>query len=302
MTTHKTLILSLLIAVVSTIATAQNTNVFLDREIPWTSEVALRVVYTAADLNAAATCGNGAVEGPPAIAANPEAGTPLAFQLGSELAPNGFPLHRLVQTSSATINDAVSTMNTSDVLNEILYLLEVDPNKKINHTCPSYMSRYAKYADGAGAMNNSLSGFYDQVGFKPKNGAWHDISFCAPDGGAVVGDVADGVTFVDGKPTHQNLPGGNIQTVYNLHIKIRSTENLVLSPFSFNEDLDGVGLFGYNDAQIQLNLKSDPSRALQFIPNEIRAGAANNPTVAISCAADPIKSAVLNCVFFKWQL
>ena len=273
-------------------------NVFLDREIAWTSEVVLRVVYTANDLNAGAAAGAGAVAGPPAIAANPAANTPLAFQFGSEIAPNSFPLHRLVQTSSATINDAVSTMNTNDVLNEILYLLEVDPNKKINHTCPSFMSRYAKYADGAGAMNNSLSGFYDQVGFKAKNGSWHDITFCDANGDAIVGNrVVDGVTFVGGKPTYQDGAGGTIQTVYNLHIKIRSTENLMLSPFLFNKDLDSVGLFGINNAQIQLNLKSDPSRALQFIPNKGRAGAPANPTIAVTYPANPIKSAVLNCMF-----
>ena len=133
---------------------------------------------------------------------------------------------------SASINDSVVTQNISETLTELLMLKESDPNFKFNHTCPSYLSKYRFYSEGYGAHNNSVSGFFDQVESKPKNGAYYDWEYCKDANGTPLDEN-------DPDPT-RGRQDSNDATMYAINytvfVKLRCSENLMLSPFQFDND------------------------------------------------------------------
>lgn len=287
-------------------------NVFMDRKVPFTGDIVLKCTYNSS-LSGVAAAG---------LDGNPAANTPLNCGLAQFLSANSFPLHRLIQTASVTINDTVSTINMADVLNELLMLNEYRADKKSNQTCPAFLSQYAQHKDSKGAINNGLSGFYDKKYSTPPNGAWGDIFFCDKNGNKLTGDgdatlaVANYPLVVDGKKYNfrGGIPavmgvdfqgvggdGGNFETVYKFFIRLKCTENLMCSPFLFNKEVgDSVGLFGVSNAQIQLNLKS-PSRALQFLPEKLRAAGAE-PTLTVEYHSQPWRKTELNVEFLTPSL
>ena len=124
---------------------------------------------------------------------------------------------------SATINDTTTTINTKDVLNELLYLMDTDRQNKENHTCPSLLSLYAKNADGKHSSNNASRGFYDQNGGeKPRNGAFLNVSFC----------TANGNELQDGK---NNVMGTDMKIHYDVR-RYRINDNIIRLSLAMNCD------------------------------------------------------------------
>jgi hypothetical protein len=212
-------------------------NVYVDRAVDWTSTCYLQFQIT----NAAAA---------PFVAA----------QLGVDLALAQFPLHTLVQTLSATINDTTVTMNTSDVLREVLRLTDHQKNR-LQRTCPTYPDNYYSYNDAFGTVANPLGGYgVTSSPSEVKNGAYFDVAFCTPAGvetsGSTYANPAGGViTITNGVPsvTTAGATGG----VYTLYLRFTSTEKLVLSPFVFSDVHAGdTGLFGIQNIQLVMNMQA----------------------------------------------
>lgn len=127
-------------------------NVFMDRGVQWSADCYIQFDVTVA--NAAA-----------------HAGEPV-FQLGRHGSLAAFPLHQLCSTMSATINDTTTTINTGDVLNEVLRLTDFYKNRE-QRTCPTALDYFAQNADAFGTNRNALAGAGASVapGYVP-NGAW----------------------------------------------------------------------------------------------------------------------------------
>lgn len=215
-------------------------NVFIDRELNWSSDVffSVDVAFDTAVANGAGDTYNGSTE--------------LVLRFGKDVALCAFPLHSLVSTMTATINDTVATMNTSDVLYEIARLVNSKKNR-LQRTAPTMLDKYADYDDAVGAVNNPLASFIDGTDYDNlPNGAFWDIvetdSAGVPKSPTTMGGVTDGSTSV------------------TLHFRARLTEKLLLSPFIFHEECgDEVGLFGVNNIQLVMNMKS-PTRLLRNAP------------------------------------
>ena len=73
------------------------------------------------------------------------------------LAP--FPLHQLINTMSATINNNTVSCNTRDVLPAVLRMLDNRELARYNNTTPVMYDTYLNYADMYGAVNSSFGGF-----------------------------------------------------------------------------------------------------------------------------------------------
>ena len=271
-------------------------NVFVDRKIAWTCEPILKCTFTATVADAAR---------PPGQGGNVTQDTVLPVQFGERLAANSFPLHRMVNTISTQINDTVSTVTLKDILNPLVMLNDLRPDQEVNYTSPSHQTRCAECKDGFGALNNSLSGFFDVVGFKPTNGSFEGTSFCGENGEDLQAGLqnitidGDAVAhrFNNGTPVFSAGGTGvnnvNIRTVYKFFIKIKSTEHLKTSPFLFNHDeLDSTGLFGVNNMQVNMNFNASVKNMLQCIP------ATGNEDLAINLkATNPFKTNELNVMF-----
>jgi hypothetical protein len=230
-------------------------NVYVDRSLDWSSTVFLRI-----DVQCNDSAGG---EFP--------VGQPL-FQLGVDGSLAAFPLNSLCATMTATINDTTVTINSQDVLTEVLRLSDYKPNR-LQRTCPTMLDKYQQNSDGLNAVNDPIAGYtvMSHDYHEQPNGSYYNVVYTDPTGNVLVGDVAAAYTFnglvvdcVGGVPVSTVQEGGTVNGVYSVFLKFRSTEKLVLSPFIFSEEYSSdTGLFGINNIQLVMNMR-DPNRALRL--------------------------------------
>jgi len=134
-------------------------NVFVDRHLLWTSSV-----YMTSNVAIPAAT----------VAAQP--GTSVAAP-GVDFALAPLPLNQLVSTMSATINDTTSTVNSSDVLAQLLRMTDLEDNRMVR-TCPTYLDTTANYNDCYGTQANPLAGYENATrADKVPNGAFTGLVF-----------------------------------------------------------------------------------------------------------------------------
>jgi hypothetical protein len=221
--------------------------VWIDRAIDWQSTVTVRFNVT---------IGAGA-EARPALNTN---NVPVVvFGRDAALAP--FPLHSLVNTMTATINDTQVTVNTDNILYEVLRLCDYKKHR-LSRTCPTMLDKFAFYAQAANGINTPLADYLSQSEYAEQpNGAFWDIAFANPNNGVLLAggtNAAPGtyqypvagapvtVNVVNGVPCRRITAGpAEPSTTYPVAIKFTSTEKLVLSPFIFANAAEWEsGLFG----------------------------------------------------------
>jgi hypothetical protein len=221
-------------------------NVFVDRALELTTTCSLQATVT--------------------YAVAPAVGVPVAV-LGKDLALTAFPFNSLCSTLTTTINDTTATINSQDVLKEILRLTDYKHNR-LQRTCPTALDNYLAYADGNGAINTPQGSYSSATAHDVvPNGAFPYIVYTNPTGAPLSGagvyvDPAGGnVTFAGSVPV-----GDGVKTAFTLFFQFRTTEKLVLSPFVFADCHEhDTGLFGINNIQIVCNLQQ-PSRVLRSDP------------------------------------
>jgi hypothetical protein len=182
---------------------------------------------------------------------------PSGASLAGLIAPAAFPIQQSVTQSSATINDTTVTVNTQDVLAQVLRLSDMSV-ARMQRTCPTMLDRYAKYPD-TNAVTNSPLGLYGQ-GYSPDeipNGAFNGFQFTNAAGVVPTSSptVVGGYTIVNGVPTlTATLTAGNSLDI-PIYFTWTSVEKLLLPPFIFTgqEELS-TGLFGVQNFQVQLNI------------------------------------------------
>ena len=225
-------------------------NVYVDRVLQWSSYVATQLLVT--------------------CPAGQAAGTPIVV-FGQDIALAPFPLHQLVETSQATINDTSVILNTSEVLDILLRLTDYKVNR-LTRTCPTMLDRFADYDDAYGAIGSPLASYLDATeAAEMPNGAWADLVFLDPTTGAVAVPGA-AVTPAVGSPYVFNAngvpafpTGGSVAGSYQLVVRWRSVEPLVLSPFIFADGAEySQGLYGINQIQVVLNMKASINRLFRY--------------------------------------
>lgn len=217
-------------------------NVFVDRKLLWTSEVKMKF----------------------SVAVDPPvpAGESLVVP-GRDFALCALPLNQMCSTLSATINDTTSVINSQDVLREVLRLADKKKNRLVR-TAPTMLDKFQNYNDAFGCLANPLGGYdalldYDNV----PNGAFSDLVFTDANGTALTGPLGVVVTPAFAGANYDSLNGVPIKRAgqdgpYDIYVKFKSVEPLVLSPFVFSDECEwDTGLFGLNNIQLIMNLVSD---------------------------------------------
>jgi len=223
--------------------TVPSEGVFVDRAVDWTSTCYLQLNATVNTFAATAPC----------------------VVIGRDIALASFPLHSLVQTMSATINDATVTTNTGDVLRELLRLTDFNKNR-IQRQCPTMLDTYGSYNDAFGTNRNPLGDYQSSTSRENiPNGAWGSIRFTQPNGTPLVGNGTYTVgtvtvAFTNGVPVQAALIGNVPVGGYPVFLSWTSTEKLVLSPFIFSDihEMD-TGIFGVQNIQLVINM-TNPSQ------------------------------------------
>jgi len=220
-------------------------NVFVDRAIDWTSTCFL---------SATVTVGGTFVLGE----------TILNFGRDCALAP--FPLHSLTQTLTATINDTTTTMNTNDVLREVLRLTDLKKNRE-QRTCPTFLDNYRDYDTAYGSINSPLNGYENATTSENLgNGAFSEVFFTDANGTKLsgtgsyqIGAAPQVYNYVNGVPVGVNDVAAplTLLKVYPLFFAFKSTEKIILSPFIFSDlNENETGLFGIQNIQLVFNMNS----------------------------------------------
>jgi hypothetical protein len=261
-------------------------NVFVDRAVDWTSVVNLVVSFTNT---------------------NEIADQAEFFSPAKDFALAPFPLHSLVSTMSSTINDTTVTVNTSDVLPQILRLVDLADCRR-QRTCPTMLDRYVSQPTPASSPNSPLSGYSNAFrSDEVPNGAWGQLrfftsaAFTTPlTNGVSVGGVYEGIGGdASGYGTIPVADGAiAAATSITLYLQFRSTEKLVLPPFIFGDEYElSTGLFGVQNMQLLCNIQA-PTRVLRTT-NPFY-GAISNWSVAY--AAVPFPTALVNIQFLTPSL
>ena len=234
-------------------------NVYVARDMDWSSTVFLRI-----DVQINDSVGQFPV------------GQPL-FQWGVDGSLAAMPLNALCATTTATINDTTVTINSQDVLTEVLRLTDYKATR-LQRTCPTMLDKYQSNADGLNATNDPVSGYTNMSHdyHEQPNGSYYNVCFTDPAGNVLVGTSGAApapapytfggltVSYIDGVPVTTDQGAGVVNGVYSVFIKFRSTEKLVLSPFIFADQYSSdTGLFGINNIQLVMNMR-DPNRALRL--------------------------------------
>lgn len=265
-------------------------NVFLDRAIDWSATTLLAL---SVQVNSAVS---------PYVLDQP------VLSFGKDCALTAFPLNSLTATMTATINDTSVVINTDTVLKEVLRLTDYKKNRLVR-TCPTMLDKYASYNDAYLAVNSPLASYLDATeSAEVPNGAWWNIQFCDSQGALLVGNgtytvAAQAYKYVAGVPVRDTAVYAADAT-YPLFVQFFSTEKLVLAPFIFADSKEyDTGLFGINNIQIVMNLKSGDG-----VGRVIRYTTGNGRTIA-SCAlsnyavsGSPFQNAQLNCQFLTPSL
>nr|WPF46742.1 MAG: putative major capsid protein [Lake Baikal virophage 11] len=235
---------------------APSENIFVGRDINWSSTVNLELKVR---LNNSAAGGQFPIN-------------QALFQPGVDGSLAAFPLNSLCATMTATINDTTVTINSQDVLTEVLRLTDYKPNR-LERTCPTMMDKYQQNYYASGAQNDPISGYTNAShDFEQPNGAWNNIIFTTPTGTPLVGSqqpaytCANGfiVNTIDGVPVSTDQGLGVVNGLYSVFLRWRTTEKLCLSPFIFSEEhSQETGLFGINNIQMQMNMR-DPNRCMRL--------------------------------------
>lgn len=236
-------------------------NVYVARDMDWASTVNLRV-----DVQLGDSAGGQYPTGQPLL------------ELGVDGSLAAFPLNSLCATITATINDTTTTINSQDVLTEIMRLTDYRGNR-IQRTCPTMMDKYLLNEDAVNAQNDPMSGYtnasHDYA--EPTNGSWNNVVFTTATGVLLLPSVAlttyvdsygNTVDVVDGIPVSTLQAAGpnvgGVNGIYSVYLQFRTVEKLSLSPFIFaNEHGEDTGLFGINNIQLVMNMR-DPNRALRL--------------------------------------
>lgn len=241
-------------------------NVFVDRAVQWQATQVAQVLLSVTV---------------PAGATVP-AGTPLTPGL---LATAAFPLHQSVSQMSATINDATVTVNTQDVLPQVLRLADMKDARR-QRTCPTMLDRYATYPDSRVVRNTPLLAWdetknSDEVPNGGFNGLYYANATGQPiletadsNSGANVAVATSGGSSYQGWQLIDGVPcvglGGLLAGTFNFSFFVgwSSVERLLLPPFIFSDQFElSTGLFGVQNFQVQMNMAPTPIRSVRVSPS-----------------------------------
>ena len=282
-------------------------NIFVDRAVDWTCTTALSFLVKITNGGSNANIPNtvGASSYP-------------VVTFGTDCSLSAFPNHAMTQTMTGTINDVVVSMNTAELLAQLLRLTDYQKNLH-QRTCPAMLDNYAKYDDGFQSNNSPLNSYYCSApNSYSTNGSYGKLAFCDPNTGLALPLVGAGsnssytfggvqVWFDGGIPQCGNgngtaCTGLNTALAAGIPVGVifTSTEKLVLPPFIFSDSQEmSTGLFGINAFQIIMNLTSSDG-----IQRLIRSTTKNFRAISnVAFAGNtPISKSVLNVIFITPNL
>ena len=183
------------------------------------------------------------------------------------------PLNRMLSEPSLMVNGEKMVVQLDDIF-QAVNMLTFDDGQSNTLTTPNNLDlTYANYNNANGSQStplNSLMNASLQTQHVP-DGSF-PISFTDPNGNALTGtasytgDNGVDVDYIDGVPVNSQDVAANIE--YDVYVKIRLNENLMISPLLFyGNGLETESFWGIKELQLRLNFQSQMSIVRNAVSN-----------------------------------
>ena len=187
------------------------------------------------------------------------ANTVRAFNYGVNDCLQAFPLNASFNTLSAQINNTSVSINTKDVLPQLINLMDIQDLQRWNSFTPTMPDRaYQNFTNGdAASASNSVFGDYKK--------ATHN-NLLLPRG-AHPFTINSIVHTKQAGGTDVSLISTNTADTWNISCTVELTEPLILSPFLFNgwNPYNAAGFVGINQINIIANIDTALTRFFSSI-------------------------------------
>lgn len=208
-----------------------------------------------------------------------------AFSYSSGECFQAFPINSSIKNMIVSINNTSFSINSQDVLQQLLKLIEPRDFQKYNGMCPTMPDMYFNnYTDAIGSKAD-ITADYKASGYD---------NYLVPRGSHPLKSILVN-HYVGGKLTDTSLISTNITDTFDIYIESEFCEPLIISPFLFGgkNDFNNQALTGITSINIVLNL--DTSLKRFFTSN-------NAYTTTIQFAeTDPITNAMILFNFLNIQ-
>lgn len=194
-----------------------------------------------------------------------------AFNYGLGECFQAFPINSSIKNMTATINNNSFSINSQDVLQQLIRLIDTRELQKYNGMCPTMPDIYFnRYIDAVGSKAD-ITGDYRASGFD---------NFLVPRGAHPLKSITVNHILAGGG-NNTKLTSTNVNDIFYIYLESEFTEPLFLSPFLFGEknDFNNQALTGINTINLVINLDTTLKRFFSSnnISNIAISFAENNP-------------------------
>jgi hypothetical protein len=201
----------------------------------------------------------------------------IPFQYGLSDAFQAFPINSSITSMNATINNTNVSINSQDVLPQLLRMIEPRQLQKYNGMCPTLSDNvsdifmnYTAFVDKEARCNNPLGSIHS---------ASND-NYLLPRGSHPL-DAIDIVHNIKAGGTDTKLTSTDAADTWVITLTSTFTEPLFLSPFLFGgkQDFNNQGFVGLNTLNLNINVDSSFKRGFS-------SALAYNQTIALTEITD----------------
>jgi hypothetical protein len=176
-----------------------------------------------------------------------------AFQYGLRESFQAFPLNRLFQTVTLSINNVSTSVNNNHVLSALLRMIDQEVLQEYDGMTPTYLDNYSHLVDAVGQANSPLNG-YGQAGYDchllPRGVHPLEIQ------GFLIERRNAGGVLIDNSPVF-----AAVDENVTIDVSAIVTEPLFVSPMLFGDSkFNHSGYLGINNFQLVMNVDSTMSR------------------------------------------
>lgn len=188
------------------------------------------------------------------------AGSEIVFQYGLTDAFQAFPINSSITSMNATINNTNVSINSQDVLPQLLRMIDPRDLQKYNGLCPTYTDQSVlDYQTLTIDGNNNPLGSFNTAGLD---------NYLLPRGVHPL-DAITVVRTKNGGGTDTSLTATNAGDSWVITLTATFTEPIFLSPFLFGgkSDFNSQGFVGLNTLNLNLNIDSTAKRVFSSAKN-----------------------------------
>lgn len=194
----------------------------------------------------------------------------IAFDYGSQDCYQSFPLNRLFNTVTLSLNNVSTSVNSNQVIQPLVRLFDQKFMQERHGMSPTMVDNYGAYSDALATPNSPFSG-YSQSGYD---------QYLLPRGAHPLSPLAADFTITRNGGALTNVVADDAST-FTVVMKSTFREPILgLSPYIFGDASDKAAFLGVNNMQLNITINSSAPRLMSTTLPLVRDGAAIPYTIS----------------------